>query len=359
MKGVKERRCFFSWYRKGLLIKIFWVSLLLPVFGERFYAQTPSSLSIPAASATASLYSEASSFCTPSSVLPSSSFLFPASCQTPPSRILYCTEEDRALFARYLAFASSNHLLADTVSVPDLIIETARFFLGTPYVASTLEKEPEGLVVNLRQMDCTTFVENVLALTRTLQYLRTSHDSLPPFEIFCNHLQQLRYRQGTISDYTDRLHYMTDWLYENARKGWVKDLNAAIGGESLPLSLSFISTHPGSYKQLADHPERIRKMEEIEKEINARRYFYLPKTRIPQALSRLQNGDIVCFVTTIAGLDVTHVGLIYRQKGTVSFIHASSVAKKVIINQESLQEYTGRMKSNRGLLLARPLPIDL
>lgn len=337
MKGVKEIRCFFRGYRKYFLRKICWVFLLLPLFEGRLCAQTSSPL------------------LQASSLLLSSSF-FQSSSPESSSRILYCTEGDQALFSRYLAFAHSDNLLADTVSFSELITRTARFFLGTPYAASTLEKEPEGLVVNLRQMDCTTFVENVLALTRTLQIIRASQDSLPPFEIFCNQLQQLRYRRGTISDYTDRLHYMTDWLYENARKGWVQDLNAAIGGEPFPLSLSFISTHPGSYKQLADRPDRIRKMKELEKEINARPYFYLPKTKIPDVLSSLQNGDIVGFVTSIPGLDVTHVGLIYQHGGTVSFIHASSVAKKVIINEESLQNYAERMKSNRGLLLARPLP---
>src|SRR5512142_59189 len=40
-------------------------------------------------------------------------------------------------------------------------------FIGTPYVAHTLEVPgPEHLVVNLQGLDCTTFVENVLALSR-------------------------------------------------------------------------------------------------------------------------------------------------------------------------------------------------
>lgn len=344
MKGVKKIRRFFLGHRKSLFISLFGAVLLFPVLEGRFCAQTSSA------------HAAASCFRPASWLSPSSSVPPPSSVETHPSRRLYCTEEDRVRFARYLAFAQSSHLLTDTVPFADLVIETARFFLGTPYVASTLEKEPEGLVVNFRQMDCTTFVENVLALARTLQALRSLPDAPSPFEVFCNQLQQLRYRRGTISDYTDRLHYMTDWIYENARKGWVEDVNAAIGGEPLPLSLSFISTHPGSYKQLVDRPDRIRKMEEIEKEINARRYFYLAKANILPAASSLQNGDVVCFATTIPGLDVTHVGFVYRHRGTVTFIHASSAAKKVIINEESLQEYTARMKSNRGILLARPLP---
>lgn len=265
---------------------------------------------------------------------------------------LYVSAEDRAIFDRYLSAMQAKKYMPVSGSVPisDLLIETARFFLGTPYVASTLEKEPEGLVINLREMDCTTFMENVLALTRTLQELPNES----PFDTFCKHLRQIRYRDGRLTDYTDRLHYMTDWIYENARQGQVLDINREIGGIPFPVSLSFISSHPDLYKQLKGHPERVGEMADKEKEINSRTYYYLPKTKISEAASRLQDGDIVCFVTTIKGLDVTHVGLVYRTGETVSFIHASSSAKKVIINEESLQAYTERMKSNRGLLLARP-----
>lgn len=273
--------------------------------------------------------------------------------QTAPAGALYVTAEDRAVFDRYLSAMQAEKYspVSDSTSVSDLLIATARFFLETPYVASTLEKEPEGLVVNLREMDCTTFMENVLALTRTLQELPADSS----FDIFCKHLRQIRYRDGQITDYTDRLHYMTDWMYENARRGEVRDINREIGGVPFPVSLSFISTHPDLYKQLKGHPDRVRQIADKEKEINGRTYYYLPKTQIPEAVSRLQDGDIVCFVTNIKGLDVTHVGLVYRNGETVSFIHASSSAKKVIINEESLQAYTERMKSNKGLLLARPV----
>lgn len=293
--------------------------------------------------------------------------LFPVRsyAQPNPSPILYVTAADRDLFDRYLSSMQSRGLFADTtLSVSDLIIETARFFLGTPYVAATLEKEPEGLVVNLREMDCTTFMENVLALSLTVQELRALktegiQESRQPFDSFCYYLRQLRYRDGSISDYTDRLHYMTDWVYENARKGFVKDINRDLQGEPFPLSLSFISTHPDSYKQLKNNPQRIRKMADVEREVNGRSYFYLPKADLLKVASRFQNGDIVCFVTTVDGLDVTHVGFVCRDKDKWSFIHASSSAKKVILNEDSLQMYIARMKGNKGLFLARPLPVFL
>ena len=78
---------------------------------------------------------------------------------------LYCTDEDRAVFDRYL----SEMTPVKSLPTGELMVKTARFFLDAPYVAATLEKEPEGLVINLREMDCMTLVENVVALTKTMQ----------------------------------------------------------------------------------------------------------------------------------------------------------------------------------------------
>lgn len=259
--------------------------------------------------------------------------------------VLYATEEDRAIVHRYLEEMAGR----DTLSFGELMTETALFFLGTPYVGGTLEKEPEGLVVNLREMDCTTLVENVLALARTLQ----SDD--PSFDTFCRELQSIRYREGRITGYPDRLHYMSDWIWENARKGIVRDVTAEASGVPLPLNLSFISTHPEAYKQLKGRPDWVRQMAAKEKEINRRSYAYLPKAEIARADTCLKSGDVVCFVTTVPGLDVSHVGILYRQGERLTFIHASTTAKRVIVNEASIQDYTARMKSNRGLMIARPL----
>lgn len=259
---------------------------------------------------------------------------------------LYYTAEDEAMVRRYLNEMAPRKNLSQN----ELMVETARFFLGAPYVAATLEKEPEGLVVNLREMDCTTFVENVLALVRTLQSPR------PSFDVFCRELQTVRYRDGRITGYPDRLHYMSDWIWNNERRGIVRNISREAGGEFLPLHLSFISTHPEAYKQLKQRPDWVRQIAGQEEEINRRTYYYVPKTRIDAVTSRLQSGDIVCFVTTVPGLDVSHVGILLRQGKKLTFIHASTTAKQVIVNPTSLQAYTERMKSNRGILLARPLP---
>ena len=135
----------------------------------------------------------------------------------------------------------------------------------------------------------------------------------------------------------------------------MKDIAQSIGGDTLSLNLSFISTHPDSYKQLKGHPELVQKMEKKEQEINQRSHYYLPKANINALSYSIQNGDILCFATTIKGLDVTHVALAYWQAGELRFIHASSSAKKVIVQNSSLQNYANNIKSCKGLLIARPL----
>lgn len=257
---------------------------------------------------------------------------------------LYYTDADRAIFDRYL----SEMIPKKSLPTGELMVQTARFFLNAPYVAATLEKEPEGLVINLREMGCMTLVENVVALTRTMQ------SAVPSFDEFCKNLQTIRYRNGEIHDYTDRLHYTTDWIFENQQKGIVKDVTHEIGGISLPVDVSFMSAHPDSYKPLKDHPERVARIAAKEKEINARPYYYIPESEIDRLAEGIKEGDIVCFVTTIKGLDISHVGVVCRVGDKLTFIHASTTQKKVIVNEAPLQEYVESIKRNSGIMVVRP-----
>jgi len=256
------------------------------------------------------------------------------------------TDDDRIIFDRYVqAMESKKHL-----AYGELIIETARFFMETPYVAATLEKEPEHLVVNLRELDCTTLVENVIALARTIK------GNSPSFETFCAHLQQLRYRDQRIDNYTDRLHYFTDWIAENSRKNLVKDMTKDIGGQPYRLNLNFMSTHPDSYAQLKTHPEWVQTIAQKEKEISSRDvYATIPEAQIENCRTGMKTGDIVCFVTQIEGLDVSHLGFIYWQGDKLGFLHASSTAKKVIVDPLSLSDYVKGIRSTTGVMIVRPV----
>jgi cell wall-associated NlpC family hydrolase len=263
-------------------------------------------------------------------------------------RVLYCTDGDRVIFNDCVESVKPSRYMP----VADLVVVTARFFLNRPYVASTLEIEPEGLVVNLREFDCTTFVETVLALARTVK----KYDS-PAFEDFCDELQQIRYRAGVIRDYTDRLHYFTDWIYENERNGTVRDMTEKAGGKPCPLNPDFMSSHPELYRQLQSNPGYVDVLRKKEREISGRKnvHAFIPEGDCEHAL---KEGDIICFVAGVKGLDVSHVGIICRSGGQLTFVHASSAAKKVIINQQSVSAGVEKMKRNKGIMIVRPLDIN-
>lgn len=255
-------------------------------------------------------------------------------------------ESDSLIFVRYVEAMS----IASSRSMSETLVQTARFFLGTPYVGATLEQEPEQLVVNLRAFDCTTFVENVLALSRVVR------SGQPSFSNFRKELARLRYRTEQITDYTDRLHYTADWMYENCRRGVVVDCTQQAGGIPLPLKLNFMSTHVSAYKQLVNHPERLARIRQIESRINQRSYYYLPQDSIESNASAFHNGDVVCFVTSIEGLDIAHLGIVCWQGEKLTFIHASSSGKQVILNEDSLSDYVRQIKKDIGIMLWRPLP---
>jgi hypothetical protein len=197
-----------------------------------------------------------------------------------------------------------------------------------------------------------TFVENCLALSRAIQYISTD------YEYFTRELRKIRYRNGTILGYTSRLHYTSDWIFDNSQKGIIEDISYALGGKRLKVDVHYMSSHPDAYPALKKKPENVAIMAEIEKRINLRNnYYYIPRNEINEKVSLIKNGDIICFVTSMTGLDISHMGIAYRNKEETTFIHASSKAKKVIINPESISDYCFKSSSNKGIIVLRPLPV--
>jgi hypothetical protein len=117
-----------------------------------------------------------------------------------------------------------------------------------------------------------------------------------------------------------------------------------------------MSTHPDRYAALRSHPTRVNLLRVKEAEISARTgYALLPTAAIPSAASHLRDGDIVCFVTNVPGLDISHVGIICRRGCTVTFVHASSSAGRVIVEPTSLHAYAARNPRTIGIMVVRPV----
>lgn len=227
----------------------------------------------------------------------------------------------------------------------------AIFFLGIPYVSNTLEGNgKEQLVVNMKEMDCTTFVEYCLALDYTYRNYKN-----PDYQDFCNVLTFIRYRHGLIKGYESRLNYTSDWIWDNEKKGILNNITQRLGGDTLHIHLSYMSEHPYLYKSLNNDTSEIKNIKAVEDSINSRNpYYYIPKNRIKIIAPYIKDGDIICFTTSIKGLDVSHMGIAYWEDNILKFINASSVFGKVVISEKSLSDYCNGIRSDTGIILLRP-----
>ncbi len=242
----------------------------------------------------------------------------------------------------------------DWASLPigECMGKIAQLFLDTEYVAGTLEGEgPEICRVNLTGLDCVTFFENVLCISRILKKGKTSFDDFKGEIIFT------RYREGILTDYTSRLHYTSDWIYDNEKKKVVRNITKEIGGKEFPFKASFMSKNPHFYQSLKEFPEFIKTIDNLEKEINKRKQWYIPKSKIKEVQKHIQTGDIIALATNKEGLDYGHTGLAYQdERGKMRFLHASQRKKKVLLDAE-LYKYTQSIETHIGITVARPLEV--
>ncbi|WP_282074818.1 N-acetylmuramoyl-L-alanine amidase-like domain-containing protein [Maribacter aquivivus] len=232
----------------------------------------------------------------------------------------------------------------------ETMVNVGKTFMKTPYVAKTLEiGDTETLVVNLQGLDCTTFVENVLAFSKLL---RKEEDT---FDAFINNLEVIRYKDGELDGYASRLHYFSEWIANNAEKGLLKDITGEIGGAEITKDINFMSTHRDLYPFLADDVN-YSKIKASENYLNSQAICVLAKDEIAKNEHLIQSGDIIALATSINGLDVTHTGIATREKdGRIHLLHASTGSMQVEVSKLPLADYLKGIKSNTGIMVARPL----
>jgi len=254
------------------------------------------------------------------------------------------TDKDKVILQeKFDKFSKDSHL-----STGELILKIGNDFKGTPYIGNTLDRTiEEDLVVNLRELDCTTFAENCLAIARTIKSRK------PTFENFANELEKIRYRNGQLNGYVSRLHYFSEWITNNAEKGIIEDVSSKIGGVKCPIVLNFMSTHPESYPQLKGNPEWVKEIQQIEIKGSAKTYFFIPKEKIAACESKILDGDIVSLVTKIPGMDVSHVGILFKKDGRVYLLHAPLSGGKVETTKVPIADYLKNSKNTTGIFVVR------
>jgi hypothetical protein len=196
----------------------------------------------------------------------------------------------------------------------------SRQFLGQTYRPSPLigsVDTPEVFTASLNGFDCVTYIETILALSRSA----TVAD-------FVKWLRKIRYEQGRIQ-WNRRNHYMTGWIRNNAREGIIRHMRNGMPAVTKERILDVV---PG----LAAQRTRLQ---------------CIPKSSLRSLKSHLQTGDLIFFASTRKNLDIFHGGIIVRDGKRILMRHASRSRGTVV--EQNLDEF---LKANRmaGVIVVRP-----
>ena len=111
-------------------------------------------------------------------------------------------------------------------SLAQRVEAVSELFLGVPYKLGSLGEGPDGEfdrdpLIRFDAFDCTTFVETVIALS-----LDSDLDSA------MRTLQKIRYKDGQIG-YATRNHFIElDWVPNNVRAGYLRDITSDVAGRN-------------------------------------------------------------------------------------------------------------------------------
>lgn len=205
-------------------------------------------------------------------------------------------------------------------------------FLGIDYAESTLigdKDTPEAFVINLRGVDCLTFVEYIEAMRLS--------DSFSAFE---SNLRKVRYKYGIV-EFANRNHFLTDWIEHNAE--FVDDITEKIGGQNtVKVQKTLNEKEDGSYFLAGIQP--------VPGEIK-----YIPSDSIDASvLGNLCTGDYAGIYSPLKGLDVSHAGIIIKKENSIYLRHASSLRKyRKIVDHD----FTNYMANKPGIIMFRPKKI--
>lgn len=262
------------------------------------------------------------------------------------SQNIICSPQDKEAFNSKIKTISA----LDNQEIGATIVAIGKTFIGIPYVAKTLEiGKTESLVINLQGLDCTTFVENVLAFGQMVKSNKTDFNS------YLNYLETIRYKDGELNGYASRLHYFSEWIANNEKKGLLRDMTSEIGGVESTKAINFMSTHRDLYPFLKDE-HNFTKIKASEEFLKMQSICILPQDLIETNEHLIESGDIIALTTSIKGLDITHTGIATREAdGRIHLLHASTGSMEVEVSTQPLADYLKGIKSNTGIMVARPL----
>ena len=238
------------------------------------------------------------------------------------------------LLTALAASAQVTYGQADSIKVCSLLQQArpdtpllwfARQFLGVPYVAHTLEvNASEQLVVNTRQLDCTTLVETVAALALC------AREGKSRWADYLGLLQRLRYRQGRLDGYPSRLHYFSDWIIDKTAMGLVEEVQKPNPPFTAvqKLAVNYMSRHPKSYRALAANPALLPAIRQQEKALTGRTFRYIPKSAVKNTRllrQTIRDGDIIATTGEVMNYEVNGISGSPDAPTRISFVNTGEL----------------------------------
>lgn len=225
----------------------------------------------------------------------------------------------------------------------------AFFAHNTPYLVEPLGEGDSGAfskapLYRFDAFDCTTFVETVLAL---------SFSSSPAD--FQTRINQIRYKDGVIA-YEKRNHFPSlDWIPNNIKNGYLKDVTGIIAGQKTKWSQTWIEK--GEWFR-----NKGPQFEQISHEFKPAlaELPYISKEDLlasSDLIEKIPSGSIFHVVRpnwdlkkdTGTQLDISHMGFLVREQGILYMIHASNGVSRdgsddsKRVKKEPLAEYIQRV----------------
>jgi len=201
-------------------------------------------------------------------------------------------------------------------------------FLGMPYQESTLIGDvntSEILVMNLKAVDCFTFLDYVESMRRSSS-----------FDEFRENLRKVRYRGGEVN-FKNRNHFFVDWCEFNSN--FIDDITGQLGGKKVIAVMKLLN-------QKDDGTYFLPGIQHREKLIT-----YIPVNMIDDSiLSQLRTGDYIGIYSEKQGLDVSHVGIVIKEENKTYLRHASSHKEYRKVVDQDFSDY---IADKPGILVFR------
>ncbi len=170
-------------------------------------------------------------------------------------------------------------------------MKLGRRFVGVPCTPGTLETPgAERLVVNLREFDCVTYIEVVLALA---QMIRARENDSRRFSAG-SPASATETERSTVTRVASTTSANGSGTTKSKRG--LRAVTRELGGVRVNEPIDFMSSNADAYPALAD-PAELRAIRATETRLSAGPRYYTPQDRIRSVEERIRNGDIIAATT--------------------------------------------------------------